>query len=168
MTPDLLSPRRRAPATVLAAVALLALAVAARADDDGPAMRVPLLPKYQQECGSCHTAYVPSMLPRASWQRLTANLPQHFGTDASLDAATLNELAAWLDAHAGTYRKTAREATPPPEDRITRTAWFQREHREVRTATWALPAVKSAANCAACHTQADQGDYRERNIRIPR
>jgi hypothetical protein len=28
------------------------------------------------------------MLPAASWQRLMGNLPRHFGTDASLDAAT--------------------------------------------------------------------------------
>ena len=28
--------------------------------------------------------------------------------------------------------------------------------------------VKSAANCGACHTQADNGDFNERNIRTPR
>jgi hypothetical protein len=33
---------------------------------------------------------------------------------------------------------------------------------------WRLAAVKSPANCAACHTTAEQGDFRERNIRIPR
>ena len=43
-----------------------------------------------------------------------------------------------------------------------------REHDEVPAATWKLPAVKSAANCAACHTQADQGDFNEHNVRIPR
>ena len=62
----------------------------------------------------------------------------------------------------------ARDPSPPPQDRITRSAWFLREHGEVRPATWALPAVKSAANCAACHTRADQGEFRERDIRIPR
>lgn len=162
MTPCL--PTRRRGAWIGAAA--LALAAAAQADDDRAA-RVPLLPKYQQECGSCHTPYPPGMLPRASWQRLMANLPRHFGTDASLDAATRSELAAWLEAHAGTYRKTAREAAPPPEDRITRAAWFQREHREVPAATWTSPAVKSASNCAACHTQADQGDFSERHLRLP-
>ena len=71
----------------------------------------------------------PGLLPAASWQRLIDNLPRHFGTDASLDAATAKELSTWLAAHAGTDKR-AREA--PPEDRITRSAWFIREHDEVR------------------------------------
>ena len=170
MTSELPRRHRFSRLGVLAAIpmAAIALAGAAQADDDGYAAPVPLLPTYQQECGSCHTAYPPGMLPAASWKRLTSNLPNHFGTDASLDPKTLAELATWLDRHAGTYRKTQREAAAPPEDRITRAAWFQREHREVRAATWTSPAVKSASNCAACHTQADQGDYSERHIRIPR
>ena len=76
--------------------------------------------------------------------------------------------AALLAAHAGTDKKVVRDPSPPPQDRITRAAWFVREHNEVRAATWALPAVKSAAHCAACHTRADQGEFRERDIRIPR
>jgi hypothetical protein len=145
--------------TGLAAAALAQAAFADRAP------RVPLLPQYQQECAACHVAFPPGMLPAASWQRLIANLARHYGTDASLDAATTQELSTWLSSHAGTYKRV-RDA--PPDDRITRSAWFTREHHEVSAATWKLPAVKSASNCAACHTQADQGDFSERYIRIPR
>jgi mono/diheme cytochrome c family protein len=141
------------------------LAQGALADGGDRAARVPLLPQYQQECGACHVPYPPGLLPAASWQRLMNNLPRHFGTDASLDAATVKTLSTWLAAGAGTGQR-AREA--PPEDRITRSAWFIREHDEVRAATWKLPAVKSAANCIACHTRADQGALNERDIRIPR
>jgi mono/diheme cytochrome c family protein len=144
-------------------LALLAAASATRADDHGP--RVPLLPAYQQECGACHVAYPPGLLGAASWQRLMANLPRHFGSDASLDAATATPIGRWLQANAGSGRRVS-EA--PPEDRITRGAWFQREHREVASATWKSNAVRSASNCAACHTQAEQGSYRERDIRVPR
>lgn len=150
---------------VLGLVAALGLANAAMADDDRHRPRVPLLPAYQQECGACHIAYPPGMLPAASWQRLMNNLPRHYGTDASLDAATQKQLAAWLDANAGTYKRV-RET--PPEDRISRSAWFVREHDEVSAATWTLPAVRNAANCNACHTKADQGDFNEHDIRIPR
>lgn len=143
---------------------LLALgaASAARADAGRAA---PLLPQYQQECAACHVAYPPGLLPAASWQRLMNTLPRHFGTDASLEPAAAKSLSGWLVANAARGRR-AGEA--PPEDRITRSAWFVREHDEVPAATWKLPAVKSAAQCAACHTQADQGDFRERNIRLPR
>ena len=130
------------------------------------AMRVPLNAKYSQECSSCHVAFAPGMLPAVSWQRLMANLPKHFGTDASLDAATTKEIATWLHANAGTYKRVTAEA--PPEDRLSRSAWFIRKHDEVAADVWQRPAVKSAANCAACHPQADKGDFNERSIRIPK
>ena len=138
---------------------------AAFAGDDGRAPATAMLPTYKQECAACHVAFPPGMLPLDSWRRLLSNLPHHYGTDASLDPATVNELAAWLSANAGTYKRV-REV--PPEDRITRSAWFIRKHDEVPSALWKRPAVKSATNCAACHTQADQGDFNEHTVRIPR
>ena len=165
MTPPPNGPRRR---TACAGLALLALAAAAQADDGRRAAAVPPLAAYAQECGSCHVAYPPGLLPAASWQRLMAGLPRHFGIDASLEPATAQAIGGWLVQHAGSDRKLRREPAPPPEDRISRSAWFVREHREVPASTWALPAVKSAANCGACHTRAEQGDFSERHIRLPR
>lgn len=159
-------PRRSILPALLAC--LLATATGPSRADDDRRTAVPLHPTYQQECASCHLAFPPGLLPAASWRRLMANLPRHFGTDASLDAPTLQQLNGWLAANAGTYKKVARDPSAPPQDRITRAAWFVHEHDEVRAVTWALPAVKSAANCAACHTRADQGEFRERDIRIPR
>jgi hypothetical protein len=141
-------------------------AAQAWAGDHERAAAAPMLPKYRQECGSCHVPYPAGMLPAASWRRVMDNLPRHYGTDASLDSATAAELSRWLAEHAGTYRRAAQE--PPPQDRITRSAWFLRKHDEVPAATWKLPAVKSAANCTACHSQADQGDFNEHRVRIPR
>ena len=136
---------------------------AAMADSNGRA--VALLPLYKKECESCHVAYPPTLMPAASWSRIMGNLSKHFGTDASLDPTTVKQISEWIAAHAGTYKRVNEE---PPQDRITRTVWFDRKHREVSAATWKLPAVKSAANCGACHTQADTGDFNERNIRTPR
>jgi cytochrome c peroxidase len=147
---------RRRPWPTLAAVA----ALIATAD---PAAE-PLSAPYVQECGACHVAYPPSMLPAASWQRLMGDLPRHFGVDASLDAASAPPLTAWLSAHAGSGHRAA----PPPEDRITRSTWFVREHDDVPTSAWRRPAVKSAANCSACHAGAEQGDFDEHRVRIPR
>ena len=144
---------------------LLSLLTLARADDLGP--RGPILPKYEQECAACHIPYAPGLLPAASWQRLMGSLEHHFGTDASLDAASVQEIGQWLNQHAGTYKRVHE---PPPENRITRSAWFLRKHRadEVPPELWRHPAVRSAANCAACHTHAAQGRFNERDIRLPR
>ena len=156
--------RARLQRAMTLTLTLAACAGVARADDDRRT-RAPLLPKYQQECAACHVAYPPGLLPAPSWQRLLANLPRHYGTDASVDPATLKELSGWLVANAGAGRRGGEE---PPQDRITQSAWFVRKHREVPAATWRLPAVKSPANCAACHTQAEQGDFNEHRVRIPR
>jgi len=92
-------------------------------------------------------------------------LAHHYGTDASLEPAQVQEITAWLKTHAGTYKRV-REA--PPEDRITRSAWFAREHREVATEVWKRPGIQTAAQCSACHTQADVGRFDERQLRIRR
>ena len=95
---------------------------------DGNDRMVTLLPKYRQECAACHIAYSPTLMPAASWRRIMSNLPNHFGTDASLDPVTVKELSGWINSHAGTYKRVSEE---PPQDRITRTAWFIRKHDEV-------------------------------------
>jgi hypothetical protein len=151
-------------ATVLSSViGLLVLQAPALAEGNG--RTIALIPKYQQECSSCHIAYSPALMPAPSWARIFGNLQKHFGVDASLDPATTKELASWVNTHAGTYKRVSEE---PPQDRITRTAWFIRMHDEVSASTWKLPSVKSAANCTACHTTADKGDFNERNVRVPR
>jgi hypothetical protein len=60
--------------------ALVALAgPRAWAGEGDGAARTPLLAKHREECAACHSAYPPGMLPAASWQRVMANLPRHFG-----------------------------------------------------------------------------------------
>jgi hypothetical protein len=119
---------------------------------------------YLQECGSCHTAYPPGMLPARSWQRLLGGLDRHFGSDASLDPGTRQQIDDWLRAHAGTDRRVAAE---PPEDRITRSEWFTRKHRAIDPAVWRLPDVRGAAQCAACHTGAYRSRFDDDDLRLP-
>jgi len=132
---------------------------------DGPLMPAQVLPLYKQECAACHTAYPPGLLPAASWRRIMTGLDRHYGSDASLEPAQVQQVSAWLQAHAGTYKRVREE---PPEDRITRSAWFARKHREVGAAVWQRASVKSPAQCSACHTQAEQGNFDEHQVRIPR
>ena len=148
-------------------VALISLiaAGAAPAWADSERAQVTPLPKYKQECAACHIAYPAGMLPPASWQRIMGGLKQHYGTDASLDEASVQEISRWLTTHAGTYKRVS-EA--PPQDRITTSAWFVREHREVPAAVWTRAAVGNKANCIACHSKAAEGSFNERDIRVPR
>jgi len=119
---------------------------------------------WRAECGTCHIAYPPQLLPAASWRRVMSGLEKHFGTDATLDAGPAAEIGTFLEQSSGTGKRVRGVADEP---RITQTPWFVREHDEVPAAAWRRPAIKSAANCAACHAGAERGDFRERNIRIP-
>jgi hypothetical protein len=134
-------------------------------DDDDERMPVAKNPLWQSECGSCHVAFPPRFLPAESWRAVMAGLDRHFGSDASLEPAAAREIGAFLEKNAGSgrYATSAR-----PVLRITETRWFVREHDEVPARAWKSPKVKSAANCAACHLQAESGNFSEHNIRIPR
>ena len=119
---------------------------------------------YEAECASCHMAYPPGLLGQKNWQSILAGLNKHFGTDASLDANTKTEVTNWLIKNAASKQKYAATA---PDNRITKSAWFIKEHGELRNDVWKRASVKSAANCMACHKDAASGGFSERNIQVP-
>jgi hypothetical protein len=140
--------------------ALLAVATPPALADER--FSLPADPKWKAECGSCHVAYPPQLLAAESWARVMARLDRHYGTDASLDPGSSADIGRLLARHAG-----RRGAPPGEEPRITASAWFRREHRKVPGALWSSAPVKSPANCTACHTRAEDGDYSERGVRLP-
>jgi hypothetical protein len=121
---------------------------------------------WRTECGACHVPYPPSLLSAQQWRAHMGSLQRHFGSDASVDAAAAAEIGAFLERGAGRDRGGAPATAEPP--RVTRTSWFLQEHREVRAADCTSAAVKSAANCGACHPGADRGSFDEHTVRIPR
>lgn len=161
-TPHAASPGRRIGALLALTLGLATFSMASLASDhERRSSRVPANPRYQAECSACHVAYSPTMLPAASWQRIMKGLDRHYGTDASLDADSVQALTTWLATNGG-------RGAEPPEDRITRTRWFIHEHDEIGDAVWKRTSVRSPAQCAACHTQAAQGVFSEHDVRIPR
>lgn len=131
--------------------------------EDHPGV-IPLHPKAAQECSACHMAYRPNFLPKSSWNKVMTTLDKHYGVDASLSAADTKEIADWLNNVA----LDAGEA--PPENRGTKAFWFTRKHgvKHIQPDVWRRESVKSPSNCQACHVDAANGDFNERNIRIPR
>jgi len=129
---------------------------------------------YQNECGACHMAYQPGLLPAASWSRVMATLEDHFGTDATLEKPDAVTIAAYLDTHAGDVMpaskhmrriETSISADAPMQ--ISKSGYFVKEHRKIPPRVIAQNEVKSLANCTACHTKAESGSFREREILIP-
>lgn len=119
---------------------------------------------YEAECASCHMAYPPGLLSEQSWKNVMSSLSKHFGTDASVDPKTQAEITNWLMKNAATRQKYNETA---PENRITKTSWFIRKHDEVKPDVWKRAGVKSPANCGACHIDAANGIFSEKNIKVP-
>ena len=143
---------------------VLAAAALTPALADGNLQPRQALPIYKQECAACHMAYPPGLLPARSWARIMTGLDKHYGSDASLDAQAVAQISRWLQTEAGTYKRVA---DAPPEDRITRSAWFVSKHRKLDPQVWKHASVKSAANCATCHTGADKGDFDDDGVSLP-
>lgn len=120
-----------------------------------------------KDCGDCHMAFQPQMLPRRSWTAIMAGLSDHFGEDASLPDDRRRTIEAYLTANAGDAEGRKSEAvrgikTSETPLRISETPYWIDEHRgEVRPGAFKDPKVGSKANCVACHRDAEKGYYED-------
>lgn len=96
------------------------------------------------------------------------DLKNHFGDDASVDAATAEKITRYLTENAGDTggqrygRKLLKGISPENAPlRITELPRWVREHREVSAAEWKKKEVGSKANCTACHADAERGYYED-------
>jgi mono/diheme cytochrome c family protein len=130
-------------------------------------------PLYKKECGDCHTAFHPSLLPSDSWKKVMGDLSDHFGEDATLDEPKLGDIAAYLIANgAETWDTEAanrfRRVSAEDPRRITATRYWKRKHKDIAPAVFAQKNVGGKANCGACHTDADTGRFDDQAIKIPK
>ncbi len=132
-------------------------------------------PVYQQECGDCHMAYPPGLLPVSSWSRIMSGLEDHFGDNAELDKNTHTEISEFLTKHSSDksdYRRSRRFTVVSDSGdagmRITGTPYFLHEHDEIPPKlVEGNKEVNSFSNCNACHRYAEQASFREQDILIP-
>ena len=153
------------PRSIVALLVVFMLPLSVVADQ----YKLPNAPVFKEECGSCHLVFPPQMLDAESWRGVMAGLPEHFGTDASVDEKQRLLITDILMSHAG-GRKTGDTVDAMGKSllRISETARFIRKHRDIQPTVWRRASIKSPANCSACHTQASTGQYSDHNIKIPK
>lgn len=131
--------------------------------------------RWQEECGSCHLAYHPSLLPARSWEALFARQADHFGDDLMLDADIVAALQAFARAHAAEQQeseaalKIARSVPPQQAPlRITETPYWRHKHAGIDAAAWKSARVHGKGDCAACHYDAEKATFEDAAMRVPR
>jgi hypothetical protein len=133
--------------------------------------------QYQDECGECHFAYQPGLLPAKSWDVLlnAEALRKHFGANAELDNDTLKVVHDYAADNAAdkSWHKWSRKiavatAEGPDPLRITELRYISLKHHDIpEKMIKGNKGVKSLSFCDKCHTQAVQGIYDADTVNIP-
>lgn len=130
---------------------------------------------YVDECGSCHLAFQPQFLPKRSWVKMMNTLDDHFDENAALDDTTRAQILEYLVSFSAetSSSKMSRKLLSSISDaetplRISETPYFKRKHHKIRPEVFTRKSIVSPANCAACHPKAENGDYDEDAVKIPK
>lgn len=135
---------------------------------------VPTDGAYVKECGTCHSAFSPELLPATSWRRVMQRLGDHFGDPAKLDAATQRAISDYLVAHAADRATNGQSraimASLHPNEaplRITQVPYIAGLHAAVldpiRNGT---PRPKTLTECGVCHNDIKSGEFKSRNFHV--
>lgn len=126
---------------------------------------------WSRECGGCHLAYPPSLLPARSWARMLEEQSSHFGEDLSLAQPTLRELgAAAAAAPVASWAAWKLAGSAPAQDapqRITELAAWREAHAELPETAFRAPVSLGRHDCEACHVDAASGIFAPRMIQKP-
>ena len=131
-------------------------------------------PTYSEQCGACHFAYQPELLPSGSWGKILAGLDDHFGEFIELDADSKKIIGEYLKVNAAEHSSAKRAVkimrslgnrTPL---RITQIPYIQEKHHEIPPEVLNRDSVGSLSNCSACHKTAERGIYDDDSVSIPR
>lgn len=132
---------------------------------------------YNEECGACHFAYQPGLLPEASWRQLLTRqaLEKHFGENAELDEKVrthILSIAVEDSADKSRYKRSKKIMASLPEGevplRITKVPYFHDKHEEVyEDVVKNSKKIKSMSLCDQCHQKAKQGIYDDDTVVIP-
>ena len=131
--------------------------------------------QYQTECGSCHFAFQPGLLPGRSWKKIMNELDNHFGDSAELEPALHRTIVDYLmtnSAENSNYLRSQNlKASIKPDEtplRITDTLYFKRKHHKIpEQQVKDNPETGSFSNCNSCHRHADHGLFNEHDVLVP-
>lgn len=130
---------------------------------------------WSSECGDCHLAFHPTLLPARSWRRILDEQTDHFGDDLFLETEVLEEIRDFLIQNAAESGLTEAghkiNASVPKNTtpiRISETVYWKKKHEDIAERYWQSKKVGSKANCNACHLDASEGWFEDSNMKLPK
>jgi hypothetical protein len=129
---------------------------------------------YKENCGACHIAFQPGLLPARSWINILDNPGVHAGGELSFDKTTKDEIRKYLTQNSAEKSRSeiSREIVASIgsdiPSRISEVPFIRKEHQEIKKEVFSRSAVGSRGNCIACHRTAEQGYYDDDNVTIPK
>jgi len=131
---------------------------------------------YAKECGACHFAYSPGLLPVRSWELHLNRMEKHFGESVVLpeparDAIRryLTENAADRSDYAGSQIFLERLDAKVTPYRLMDVPTYRQAHRIILEVISIKNKVKvrTLTNCNACHQYAPEGSFGNRELFVP-
>ena len=129
---------------------------------------------YKEECGGCHFAYPPALLPSASWIKILNSLNNHFGEEIEIDPDSKKLILDYLkrnsaeNSRAELAVKIVRSLGKRAPLRITDIPCIRKEHHDLPPNVLERESIGSLSNCIACHKRAEEGIFEDDYVSIPR
>ena len=133
-------------------------------------------PLYTKECGSCHTPYLPGLLPARSWELQMKRMSKHFGEIVTLPPQVHGAILKYLVDNAadrsryeGSIALMERVAPDHTPYRFREVPLFREMHVIILDVIDRKPKirVRKLTNCIGCHQMADQGSFGNDELLIP-
>jgi len=159
--------------TVCLVVLLLPSALYAGDHKESKTMPIVKNTVYTKNCGTCHFAYQPDLLPARAWVKIINSPGGHAGGDLSLESNEKSEIERYLRQNSAEQSPSKRSKkilsslgsdTPV---RISEIPYIKKKHREISQDVFMRKAIGSRANCVACHRSAASGVYEDDDVVIP-
>lgn len=106
---------------------------------------------YLENCGSCHVALPPEVMPTETWRRLLQEPDQHYGQQLQ---PLIGPSVVLMWNYLQTYSRPFAEGEPIPY-RVSESRFFKALHPQVD-----LPQSVKPGSCVSCHPGVAQFDYR--------
>lgn len=129
---------------------------------------------YMANCGSCHFAYQPGLLPAKSWKKIIDSPEGHAGGDLSIDKIAKREIEKYLTQNSAEKseskrsRKILASIGSSVPIRISEVPYIREKHHKIDQTVFSRKTIGSRGNCVACHRTAESGDYDDDNVTIPK